>query len=134
ADGRGVVRVPVPALAEGAEDGEVVADLRRGGTAAPRQLGRRDRRLALRGELLEKAQVQREPSHGALGDLPHCELFHNRTLHRKSRANACGPSVSGRATGSSSSAARPALTTGAERPVTATTTLRSCFRRRVKQA
>src|SRR5207244_2145390 len=56
-------RIPEPAFAEGAEEGEVLADLRRGGTAAP-----------------------------------------------------------------------PALTTGAERPVTAITTLRSCFRRRVKQA
>src|SRR5206468_1389375 len=80
------------------------------------------------------SQVQGEPPHGALGDLPHCELFHNRTLQRKSRTNISGPSVSGRAAGSTPSAASPAVTTAAERPVAAITTLRSCLRRRVKQA
>src|SRR2546422_5880733 len=122
------------ALAERAEEREVLAHLRRGGAAAPGELGGGDGGLALRVELLEEPEVQGEPSHGALGDLPHCELFHNRTLQRKSRTNICGASVSGRAAGSSPSAASPAVTTAAERPVAAITTLRSCLRRRAKQA
>src|SRR5438445_1568045 len=127
-------RIAQAALAERAEEREVLAHLRRGGAAAPGQLGGGDGGLALRVELLEEPEVQGEPSHGALGDLPHCELFHNRTLQRKSRTNISGASVSGRAAGSSPSAASPAVTTAAERPVAAITTLRSCLRRRVKQA
>src|SRR5207249_9708968 len=114
---------------ERAEEREVLAHLRRGGAAAPGQLGGGDGSLALRVELLEEPEVQGEPSHGALGDLPHCELFHNRTLQRKSRTNISGASVSGRAAGSRPSAASPAVTTAAERPVAAITTLRSCLRR-----
>src|SRR5437667_2651906 len=127
-------RVAQTALAERAEEREVLAHLRRGGAAAAGQLGGGDGGLALRVELLEEPEVQGEPSHGALGDLPHCELFHNRTLQRKSRTNISGASVSGRAAASSPSAASPAVTTAAERPVAAITTLRSCLRRRVKQA
>src|SRR6266581_3607544 len=127
-------RVAEAALAERAEEGEVFADLRRGGAAAPRQLGGGNRGLALGGELLEKPEVEREPPHGALGNLPHCELFHNRALQRKSRTKSRGASVSGRASGSSPSAASPAMTTAAGRPVAAITTFLSCLRRRLKQA
>src|SRR5438876_2708401 len=136
ANPRGELRdgIAQAALAERAEEREVLAHLRRGGAAAPGQLGGGDGGLALRVELLEEPEVQGEPSHGALGDLPHCELFHNRTLQRKSRTNISGASVSGRAAGSSPSAASPAVTTAAERPVAAITTLRSCCRRRGKQA
>src|SRR5207253_10402290 len=101
-------RVAPPALAERAEQREVLAHLRRGGAAAAGQLGGGDGGLALRVELLEEPEVQGEPSPGALGDLPHCELFHNRTLQRKSRTNISGASVSGRAAASSPSAATPA--------------------------
>src|SRR6266702_4659393 len=136
ANPRGELRdgIAQAALAERAEEREVLAHLRRGGAAAPGQLGGGDGGLALRVELLEEPEVQGEPPHCAVGDLPHCELFHNRTLQRKSRTNSSGASVSGRAAGSSPSAVSPGVTTAAERPVAAITTLRSCLRRRVKQA
>src|SRR5207245_339494 len=79
--------------------------------------------------LLEESEVEREPAHGALGDLPHCESFHNPPLQRKSRTNCAGGSVSGRATGSSPSAARPAFTSSTGRPAAATSTLRSSLPR-----
>src|SRR2546429_3319690 len=122
------------ALAERAEEREVLAHLRRGRAAAPGELGRGDGGLALGPELVEEPQVQREPSHRALGNLPHCELFHNPALQRKSRTKASGSSVSGRAAGSRSRAASPAPTRAAARPVAAMSTLRSCLRRRMKHA
>src|ERR1041385_6676633 len=122
------------ALAERPEEREVLADLGGGGAAAPRQLGRGDGGLALGIELLEKPQVEREPPDRALGDLPHCELFHNRALHRRSPTNVPGPSVPGGAADSSPSCASPSATRAAECPVAAMTTLRSCLRRRAKHA
>src|SRR5205823_1371816 len=68
------------AFAEGAEEGEVFADLGGGGAAQSSQLTRRDRG-GLR--LLEKAKVDGQPPDGAVGDLPHCELFHNWRPQRK---------------------------------------------------
>src|SRR5439155_13888925 len=122
------------AFAERAEEREVFANLSGGGAAAPGQLGRGDGRLALRSELFEEPEIKGEPSHRALGDLPHCELFHNRALQRKSRAKISGASVSGRAAGSSPSAPSASSTCAAGRPVAPSSTLRSCLRRRAKQA
>src|SRR4051812_15005500 len=68
------------AFAEGAEEGEVFADLGGGGAAEAGQLARGDGgRLGL----LEESEVDGQPAHGAVGDLPHCELFHNGGLLRK---------------------------------------------------
>src|SRR2546429_6225576 len=126
--------IPQAALTERAEEREVLPHLRGGRAAAPGELGRGDAGLALGVELLEDPQVQREPSHRGLGNLPHCELFHNPALQRKSRTKASGSSVSGRAAGSRSRAASPALTWAAARPGAAPSTLRSCLRRRGEQA
>src|SRR5256885_7068615 len=73
------------ALAERAEKRQVLADLGRGGPAAAGQLGGGDGGLALCGELLEESQVQGEPPHGALGNLPH--IVNNfTTAHPNARA------------------------------------------------
>src|SRR5439155_7498746 len=64
-------RIAQAALAERPEEGEVLAHLRRGRAAAPGQLGGGDGGLALRGDLLEEPEVQGEPPHRALRDLPH---------------------------------------------------------------
>ena len=70
--------VAQPALAERAEEGEVFADLGRRGAAQLGQLSRGDGGAvaSLRGPLLEEPEVERQPAHRAVGDLPHCELFH----------------------------------------------------------
>src|SRR5713226_6746897 len=62
------------------------------------------------------------------------ERFHNRALQRKSRTNVSGASVSGRAVGSSPRARMPSTTRSLGCRVAATSTLRSCLRRREKQA
>jgi len=69
--GQGRDGVAEAAFAEGAEEGEVFAHLGGGGAAAARQLGGGDRGVALGLRLLEIAQVQRQPPHRALRDLPH---------------------------------------------------------------
>src|SRR5207247_2035949 len=74
--------VAEPALAEGAEEREVLAHLGRRGGAAAGELGGGDGGVALRVELLEEPQIQGEPSHRALGDLPH--IVNNFTIHAPS--------------------------------------------------
>jgi len=58
-----------------------------------------------------------------------CELFHNQRLQCKSATNVAGANVSGRAIGSIPRRVSPAVTSAAERPVAARSTLRSCLRR-----
>src|SRR5260370_34771426 len=58
---------------------------------------------------------------------------HHRVVQRKSDTNVTGASVSGRATGSSPRARIPSATRSLGCPVTPTSTLRSCLRRRKKQ-
>src|SRR5437870_6742519 len=59
------------ALAEGAEEGQVLANLRRRGAAVAGELGGGDGGRALRVELLEEPEVGGQPPHGASADLPH---------------------------------------------------------------
>src|SRR6185436_17993030 len=75
-------RVAEAAFSEGAEKGEVFADLSGGGAAEARQLARGNRGSV---GLLEETEVEGQPADGAVGDLPHCELFHNRGPLRKVR-------------------------------------------------
>src|SRR2546430_16496240 len=74
--------VAEPALAEGAEEREVLAHLRRRGGAAAGELGGGNGGMALRVELLEEPQIQGEPSHRALGDLP--QVVNNFTIRAPS--------------------------------------------------
>src|SRR5919198_770017 len=75
-------RVAEAPFAEGAEEGQIFADLCGCGTAEPGQLAGRDRRGF---GLLEKSEVDGQPADRAIGNLPHCELFHNGGPRRKSR-------------------------------------------------
>ncbi len=65
------------AFAEGAEEGEVFADLGRRGAAEARQFAGRDGGAPLRQRLFEEPEIEGETAHRAVGNLPHCELFHN---------------------------------------------------------
>jgi hypothetical protein len=60
--------VAEPTLAEGPEEGEVLADLRRGGAAQGGELLARGGGPTTAVQLLEIAQVGRQPSHGRIGD------------------------------------------------------------------
>ena len=64
-------RVAEPALAEGAEEREVLPDLRRRRAAVVGQLVAGGGREAARLELLQVAQVHRETADGRVGDALH---------------------------------------------------------------
>ncbi len=64
-------RVAQSPLAEGAEEGQVLAHLGRGRGAAAGEVGGGDGGVALPVGVLEEPKVEREAAYRALGDLPH---------------------------------------------------------------
>ena len=105
-------RIAQAALAERAEEREVLPHLGRRRPAPGGERARADRRDALPLELLEKAEVERQPADRGLGDLTHdghfCETFHKATARAhppstsaRSSADEVPPAqhVSGRAAG-----------------------------------
>ena len=135
-------RIAEAALAERAEEREVLPHLRRGRAAARRQRAGADRLDSLPLELLEKAQVEREPADGGLGDLTHgrhfCETFHKATAPStlRQRAHAAAPRRprapaprAGIAAGTPTARATSATRAGAQ-PVSSRSPRAICFRRK----
>src|SRR4051794_7384905 len=138
-------RIPQAALAERAEEGEVLPHLRRGGAATRGERAGAYGGHALPLEFLEEAQIQREPPDSRLGDLTHgslsCETFHKSylpgqppsTSARCSRTNTGGARVSGRAAGSISVRLSTSATRSGAHPVSSRSPRPSCFRRKPKR-
>ena len=90
-------RIAQAPLAEGAEERQVLPHLRGRRPAARGERARTHRGDALPLELLEKAEIQRQPANRGLGDFRHdahfCETFHKVTAPStpRQRARAAAP-------------------------------------------